>query len=190
MDTHKNIIKIILFSTVLSIIFLLVFLPVKNTYSQIVSEVKSNDLVDLANNERSAAGLSTLKYDLNLQMAAIAKAEDMAKNDYFEHYTPNGDAPWKFMIDNNYIYEVAGENLAIDFNNSKNINNAWMASPTHKTNILNPDYENIAIATKEDNFQGRKTIIVVEMFGKKSKDLSATINLVYYKVRSLLGLDL
>ena len=183
---------IVSYITILFIIVLFVLMPVSLTYSQIVKKDNKNNtsaqLVNLANQDRTALGLKSLIFDANLQTAAEEKAQDMANNDYFEHFTPSGQAPWKFMIDNGYIYETAGENLAIDFNNIKDIEKAWMESPTHRANILNPLYENIAIATIEDNFQGHKTTIVVQMFGKKSKGLSATTNLVYYKIRSLLGL--
>jgi hypothetical protein len=42
---------------------------------------------------------------------------------------------------------------------------AWMASPTHKANIVNPRYSDIGIAVINGNLEGFETTLVVQMFG-------------------------
>jgi hypothetical protein len=54
---------------------------------------------------------------------------------------------------------------------------AWMASPTHRANILNEKYKEIGVAVKEGKINGHETILAVVMFGsgdKNSSDLTKT----------------
>lgn len=122
-------------------------------------------LIDLTNRERAAHGLSILQYDATLTEAAYAKARDMLANDYFDHFSPDGKSPWQFMQAAGYSYWKAGENLAIDFADAKDAMPAWMASPTHKANIMKSSYNEIGIAVVKGEFKGRETTVIVQMFG-------------------------
>lgn len=192
MDFSENKIKIFIITLSVVCIFLfstIILIPVNRTHSQNVTGLNEDKLVLLANKSRLDKGLSPLSYDTNLQAAAVAKVKDMALNDYFEHFSPTGKTPWEFMIENNYSYTIAGENLAMDFVSENDIEQAWLNSPTHRANILNPEFENIAIAVEKDNFNGRETYLVVQMFGKKNQGLSSNANLLYYKIKTILGFD-
>lgn len=122
-------------------------------------------LINLTNSERTKAGLSELTYSPKLAEAARAKAEDMLAKGYFDHVSPDGQMPWDFIRQADYSYLKAGENLAIDYPTVTGPVPAWMASPTHRANILKPGYEEIGIAEVSGTFQGRETRIVVQMFG-------------------------
>ena len=50
---------------------------------------------------------------------------------------------------------------------------AWLASPTHKKNILNPKFKEIGVAVKTANFEGHESILVVQIFGTPTS-ISAT----------------
>lgn len=130
------------------------------------SPITETKLIQLANQERKTRGLVELKLDPILYFAAKSKAQDMLDKDYFEHYSLDGKSPWDFIHSAGYDYQKAGENLAMDFATSEGIHDAWMASETHKNNILKPEYEDIAIATYIGDFNGKQTTMVVEMFGK------------------------
>ncbi len=67
----------------------------------------------------------------------------------------------------------AGENLARDFSNASDAINAWMNSPTHKENILNPKYREIGVGVVEGDLAGSDTTIIVQFFGTKSADIVA-----------------
>ncbi len=124
-------------------------------------------LIDLTNAERGRIGLRALTFNSKLSIAAEQKATDMLAKGYFDHQSPDGRAPWDFIESTGYIYLKAGENLAIDFPELSEVVPAWMASPTHKANIVKPDYEEIGIAHVQGNFNGRQTTVIVQMFGTK-----------------------
>lgn len=130
-----------------------------------VAAVVSATLVELANQDRAASGLADLKINSVLIAVAQAKANDMAEKGYFAHVSPQGVDPWHWFTVVGYKFEYAGENLAVDFSDSGDVNTAWMNSPTHRKNILDPHYTEIGIATAQGMYQGRLTTFVVQEFG-------------------------
>ena len=66
----------------------------------------------------------------------------------------------------------AGENLALDFTSAEVVQSAFMKSPAHRKNILNPKYREIGVAVLQGEFEGRSTILLVNFFGTQRKDLS------------------
>ncbi len=136
--------------------------------SDMLAEVLPSILVDMTNNSRSSAGISHLSRSSILDQAAQMKANDMAEFGYFSHTSPYGVTPWNWFKKAGYNFIYAGENLAINFSESLDVNNAWLDSPTHKANILNDKFTEIGIATKEGYYNGLPTVYVVQMFGKPS----------------------
>lgn len=125
-----------------------------------------NTLIDETNQNRIAANLQPLVENPLLTAAAQQKANDMAVNNYFAHTSPSGVTPWYWFQKVGYKYTHAGENLAVNFSDSNDVENAWMNSPDHRANILNSNYTQIGIATAQGNYQGRPTVFVVQLFGK------------------------
>ena len=134
--------------------------------AQLASGVDAGLLVSLTNQERTSRDLSSLNVNQALVAAARAKAQYMLDRDIFEH----GD-PWTFIRNSGYDYLYAGENIAMDFQTSEAVHKAWMASASHRANILKNQYQDIGIAAVAGDFKGRQTIMVVQMFGSpKAKE--------------------
>ncbi len=129
------------------------------------SQISVEEVVTLTNKKRAEAGLSTLSMNPDLAQAAKAKGEHMLANDYWAHIAPDGTEPWKFFSDVGYKYRYAGENLARDFSNAGSAVDAWMASITHKENMLSPRYTEIGVAVVEGDMNGVDTTIIVQLFG-------------------------
>lgn len=131
------------------------------------ADITGNTLVDLLNDTRQRQGLVTLKNNLQLQEAARRKGEDMLKKQYWAHFGPNKETPWDFITKQGYDYEYAGENLAKGFTTSEAVHTAWLNSPTHRDNLLNPYYDEVGIAVLYGEVvKGEGPIIlVVQMFG-------------------------
>ena len=122
-------------------------------------------LIDLTNEHRIANGDSFLSHNETLDKAASFKAEDMAKERYFAHTSPKGVTPWHWFEKAGYTFLFAGENLAVNFTNSEDVENAWMNSPSHRANILNARFKEIGISTFAGVYNDNPTIFVVQMFG-------------------------
>lgn len=129
------------------------------------SNITASDVISKTNIERNKLGLPELISNSKLNEAALAKAQHMFENQYWAHIAPDGTDPWFFFKKANYKYKIAGENLARDFSHTDEMMQAWMASPTHKANILNSKYTEIGIAVVDGKLLGAETTLVVQLFG-------------------------
>ena len=141
-----------------------------------ISSISVSDLIAETNQERVKAGLPPLEEDPRLNAAAAAKAQNMFEENYWAHYSPSGKDPWGFIQAAGYKFSYAGENLARNFETSPEVVDAWMASPTHKANIINTHYTQIGMAVAEGTINGEKTILVVQEFGRPSQDMLAALS--------------
>lgn len=122
-------------------------------------------VVEKTNEARIAAGLQELRVSPLLQAASADKALDMASVGYFSHSSPKGVEPWDWIDKNRYAYLLAGENLAINFSDPEKLLAAWLGSPEHKANILNPAYRDIGVSVQRFQKLGRDYTVVVQFFG-------------------------
>lgn len=134
------------------------------------SSISRSEVAKLTNARRTAAGLSELTFNETLSSAAYTKGVDMINKDYWAHVAPDGTEPWAFFNSFGYKYRYAGENLARDFSSASAAVDAWMNSPTHRDNILNPKYKEIGIGIVEGDLAGSDTTIIVQFFGTSYAD--------------------
>ncbi len=151
---------------------ILILWPLTGIFSSILPDV----LVDLTNGNRAQNNIPSLKVNSLLEQAARLKAQDMAVKGYFAHTSPAGVEPWYWLAKVGYQYSGAGENLAINFSDSIDIDNAWMNSPGHRANILDNRFSEIGIATIKGSYQGKETVFVVQFFGRPARAASQEVS--------------
>ena len=134
-------------------------------YSVYSSAITPSNIISLTNETRSSLGLTELGIDDRLMQAAQAKANDMLTNQYFAHTSPDGVTPWYWFQTYGYTYRSAGENLAAHFTQAEDVSSAWMASPSHRENIVSDRYNEIGVGIAQGVFEGYATTFVVQMFG-------------------------
>lgn len=127
--------------------------------------ISTSTLLSLTNSARSKEGLVSLTSNGTLQSAAQSKAENMFQDQYFSHESPDGRQPWDFIKSAGYNYVYAGENLGIGYESTSELQNAWLNSPSHRANIMSPNFREIGFAAVSGTYEGAETTIVVEMFG-------------------------
>ena len=99
---------------------------------------------NLVNSQRTSSGLPSLVWDNNLESTSAVRAQECSVS--FSHTRPNGK-PWYTV--NSQI--MGGENLAYGYYDANSALNAWMDSPTHRENILWPEFNEIAISVYESD---------------------------------------
>lgn len=129
------------------------------------ANISPSEVIGQTNVQRVSVGLSPLTENSALSSAALAKGNDMLAKGYWAHFAPDGTSPWTFFTKFDYKYQYAGENLARDFSDVSSAIDAWMDSPTHRENILNPHYKEIGIGVVEGSLAGANTTIIVQFFG-------------------------
>ncbi len=130
------------------------------------SDINITDLLKYTNKKRGENGVSNLRLNDKLSAAAGKKAKDMFEDGYWAHVAPDGTEPWDFIVGENYEYIYAGENLAKNFSTSKEVVEAWFKSPSHKSNLIGANYEEVGFAVVNGVMNGYETTLVVQMFGK------------------------
>lgn len=104
-----------------------------------VYEMAAKEAFDIVNAQRKAAGLAELVWNEDLKRAASVRAGELEKS--FSHTRPDGSEWW--TVNSTIMY---GENLAKNFSDAKSAMDAWNASPTHKSNIMDSSYKTLGIA--------------------------------------------
>lgn len=133
--------------------------------SLLSSAITPTNIISLTNGTRRSLDLPELEVDPKLMQAAQAKAEDMFLNGYFAHTSPDGVTPWYWFKTFGYNYRSAGENLAAHFTEAEDVQAGWMASPTHRDNIVSDRYNEIGVGVAQGVFDNYQTTFVVQMFG-------------------------
>lgn len=159
------------------VVAMMILVPVlifsENAYA---SQITAGNVIDMVNQSRKTEGILPVSQNETLSQVAAEKLNDMVANNYFAHNSPSGLSPWFWFEKNGYDYKFAGENLAINFTTSEDQHRAWMASPTHRKNILNPKYHEIGVAVAAGEINGQTSIIAVQEFGTlmSAGDIPAT----------------
>lgn len=161
---NKNMSKNILTIVCISLAFFLV------QGSGVSAAILPSEVISLVNQDRKDAGLPALVENTALNIAAEAKANDMATEQYFSHTSPKGVTPWNWFRKAKYEYRYAGENLAIHFHDANTEERAWMESKKHCENIMSPKYLDIGVAVREMEWEGKRTTVAVQMFGTQTID--------------------
>jgi uncharacterized protein YkwD len=165
--------KLLLISTlsfVLSLGVFLFFLSSNGAQAEagVVNTYTADQVIVEVNNRRTQEGLPELVLNTKLTKAAGQKADHMVEYSYFSHIHPETGKKWSdFIKESDYTYSVAGENLANGFYTVSEMVDAWVASPTHRENIVNKNVSETGVGIRKGQLNGNPTIYVVQVFGKE-----------------------
>ena len=87
-----------------------------------------------------------LVWNEKLFSAAARHSADMARRDYFEHATPEGQRVGQRVTNEGYPWRAVGENIAGGDRTVDAVMNGWMRSPSHCSNLMQPDYTEVGVA--------------------------------------------
>ena len=111
------------------------------TYSTV-----STECATLTNQQRAAVGVGPVTVSLTLNAVAQGHSDYQAAIKTMTHDGPGGNSPGTRMTAAGYSWRAWGENVAYGFNDCAAVITAWMNSPGHRANMLNPTYTNVGIA--------------------------------------------
>jgi uncharacterized protein YkwD len=106
-----------------------------------------DEVLKLVNIQRANTnqGLQPLVMSEKLNQVAYGHSYDMAMSDYFSHTGLDGSSPQDRATKAGYRYSRFGENIAAGYVTPQEVVDAWMTSPGHRANILNPNYKEIGV---------------------------------------------
>jgi len=141
-----------------------ILLPGASTQASVITP---QNIVMLTNTTRHETSIPQLVEDSVLDRAAQKKAEDMVTNNYFGHESPDGKTAMDLILAEGYPARLAAENLAVRYTEAENVQSGWLLSPTHRENIVNPEYQDIGVGVANGPYKGNNAIFVVQLFGRK-----------------------
>lgn len=97
-----------------------------------------------ANQDRAQQGERPLAWDPSLAAAARTHAERMARANAISHQFPGELDLQTRAMRSGADFSMVAENVAVD-PNLADLNSAWMRSPGHRANLLNPQLDSIGI---------------------------------------------
>lgn len=127
------------------------------------------ELLARVNEVRRRAGLAPLQASPLLDRVSQEHAEDMLRRDYFDHRTPEGLGPTDRARADGYRSGI-GENLVEQRFSAEEAMAAWLASPGHRRNILDPGCRELglglAVGAGYAAAPGGYRVIWVQSFGR------------------------
>jgi len=112
-----------------------------------VSNDYAHQVFDLVNAERAKAGVAPLVWCDSLNNAVSIRAQEISVS--FSHTRPNGSSCFTAISDVPHSY--AGENIAAGQSTPASVMNSWMNSTGHRNNILNSNYNGMAVGYYKAN---------------------------------------
>ncbi len=114
------------------------------------------EVLRLVNEEREKEGLEPYEFGYSGYACAKLRAQELLVR--FDHTRPDGTICFTVFdeLGVNELFSSMGENIAMGHRSPEDVVNAWMNSPGHRANILDPDYEQLAVGVVEiPNSPGR-----------------------------------
>ncbi|OGN02861.1 MAG: hypothetical protein A2655_04565 [Candidatus Yanofskybacteria bacterium RIFCSPHIGHO2_01_FULL_43_42] len=148
--------------------------PLLRLFKETGAPLDSRLVINFTNTERTTRNLNALSANTLLDSAALKKAEDILERDYFEHTAPDGIKASDLVSDAGYQFLLVGENLALgNFDDEADLVAAWMDSPGHRANILQPKYKDIGVAAVRGEYEGKDVWVSVQIFAVPSSECEA-----------------
>lgn len=111
---------------------------------------QAQQVVNLVNQQRAAAGCRPLTVDSRLTTAAQLHSEDQAAHQTMSHTGSDGSSLAERIDRAGYQWRTIGENVAYGQTTPAQVMNDWMNSDGHRENILNCDFEDIGVGVARD----------------------------------------
>jgi uncharacterized protein YkwD len=129
------------------------------------------DMLSRVNGVRRREGVPPLAPSPLLDRISQQHAEDMLARSYFGHWTPEGLGPSERARASGYAAGI-GENLVEQRFSTEEALEAWLGSPGHRRNILDPASREmglgLAVGAGYDAAPGGYRVIWVQSFGRGS----------------------
>ena len=117
-------------------------------------------MLEMVNAERQAANLEALVLDPDLREVARGHSGDMLSRGYFGHITPEGITPFDRLREASVTFLITGENISLAPTLQVS-HNGLMNSPSHRTNILLPQFGRVGIGILDACSRG---LMVTQVF--------------------------
>jgi uncharacterized protein YkwD len=107
-----------------------------------------------------------LAWNETLATAAVGHSRDMATKRYHSHKEADGSGPPERATRAGYAWTRISENIASGQRTIEEVLTAWLGSPGHCANIMNPDMTEMGAAFDTNPASENRTLYWTQMFGR------------------------
>ncbi|HMN82282.1 MAG TPA: CAP domain-containing protein [Burkholderiaceae bacterium] len=93
-----------------------------------------------------------LAWNGRVETAARRHADNLRQYDTFSHVGTDGSTVGKRVSESGYSWRKVGENLAVGFLEPARVVEAWLASPSHCRNVVDPAFREFGAAMEPGGF--------------------------------------
>ncbi len=131
----------------------------KNEDKSTLLTAENKAFLDLVNNLRSEGcdcgneempPVPVLGWNDKLAQAALKHSRDMVKENFFSHTGSNGSSVADRITEEGYTWETYGENLAWGYASVEQVFDAWLDSPLHCKNMMNPVVKELGLGMEKN----------------------------------------
>ena len=122
--------------------------------NEVVLNATEQQMLSLINGARSIArscgttqhpAAPPVTWNPLLTEAATAHSQDMVANDFFSHTGSDSSSVGDRVTVTGYFWKTVGENLYAGLNDAERAVQAWIDSPGHCRNLMDPDFEEVGM---------------------------------------------
>ncbi|MDX8044906.1 CAP domain-containing protein [Gracilibacillus sp. S3-1-1] len=125
--------------------------PNKEEWEEVESGLEQQ-IFDLTNEVRRLYDVGELVWDEDSHHAAKTHSEDMYTENYFSHYSLNGDGLKERLLAANAHYLSAGENIAAHYIDAPAVIHGWLNSEGHREALLKAEYTHLGVGVYQSFF--------------------------------------
>jgi uncharacterized protein YkwD len=116
--------------------------------------------------ERAFAPAPPVAWNRQLGLAALGHSTNLARGHYFSHVEKDGSTPADRATRAGYPWRLVGENIASGNRTPQEAVQAWLDSPGHCANLMNPGFTEMGAAYAIDPRNENQTPYWTQVFGR------------------------
>lgn len=109
-------------------------------------------IFEISNVIRYMHEIPQLEWDEQVSEVAYMHSKDMLKNEYFSHERPDGTGLKERLLENEIIYQAAGENIAAEYSDAPDATLGWLNSEGHREALLNKKFSHLGVGVYERHY--------------------------------------
>ncbi|MBB6455000.1 uncharacterized protein YkwD [Salirhabdus euzebyi] len=117
-----------------------------------VQNGRERQILAISNIIRQRFDLSHLQWENQVSQVAFSHSKDMSINQYFSHFSLNGDGLKERLAKYDIAYRSAGENIAAQYPDAPAAVEGWLNSEGHRKALLNRDYTHLGVGVYRDYY--------------------------------------
>ncbi|AIF43868.1 CAP domain-containing protein [Virgibacillus sp. SK37] len=110
-----------------------------------IEEGMERQIFEITNVIRHQYKKSVLKWDESVSQVALKHSKDMEINNYFSHYSQNGNGLKERLAEKEVFYTAAGENIAAQYPDAPAALEGWLNSEGHRQALLKEEYTHLGV---------------------------------------------